>query len=95
MQGGACSEDTGEDGKKDRQLHMQKRHFLKRNIHNECLSSETLVLLLLFGYLAQRNCGVSATHITCPSPYMSQQSAMMPTVCVCANGVLAVMLVIS
>ncbi len=31
MQGGACSEDTGEDGKKDRQLHMQKRRSQKKH----------------------------------------------------------------
>lgn len=47
MQGGACSEDTGEDGKKDRQLHMQKkRHFLKRNIHNESVVWDIIIIII-------------------------------------------------
>lgn len=57
MRGGACSEDTGEDGKEDRQLHMQKkkkRHFLERNIHKECVVWDIII---------QRNCGgLSYTH---------------------------------
>lgn len=44
MRGGACSEDTGEDGKEDRQLHMQKtKDTFPKETFTKSVSSETLL----------------------------------------------------
>lgn len=78
MRGGACSEDTGEDGKEDRQFHMQKRKkkdTFSKETFTKSVSSETLLLSVTVVV-------VSATHITRPSPYMSQLSAMKSSICV-------------
>lgn len=66
MRGGACSEDTGEDGKEDRQLHMQKKKkdTFSKETFTKSVSSETSLFSVTVA--------VSATHITRPSPYMSQ-----------------------
>lgn len=55
MRGGACSEDTGEDGKEDRQLHMQTKK-------KDTFSKETFTKSVVWDII-RRNCGgLSYTH---------------------------------
>lgn len=69
MRGGACSEDTGEDGEEDRQLHMQKNQIkdtFSKETFTKSVSSETLLFSVTVA--------VSATHITRPSPYVCHEA---------------------